>query len=124
MKRFTVLLLTLALTACATTHDVSLPREGFGIDGVDVGDTVRIVLLDGQTRKLSVTHVDESGLHGSDEFYFYDEMQSVSVVEMKKTSGVWWLVLSLAAVAILAEPDSGGWEGLCLRSSEGGPCLP
>ena len=124
MNRFITALIPIVLTACATTHQVSLPQDGFSIEGVDVGDRVNIVMNDGQKRKMSVTRIDELGLHDNNDFCFYVDMQSVAVIEKRQTKGVWWLLLSLAAVAILAEPDDGGSGPLCLRSSEGGPCLP
>ena len=123
MKKFISMLIPMILTACATTYQASLPVDGFIIEGVFVGDRVKIVMSDGEKQSMSVTRVDELGLYGSDDSYAYLDMQSVSVIQPRQSKQWLWLFLSLAAVAVFAEPDSGGHGPFCLRSSDGGPCL-
>ena len=117
------MLLVVVLAACATTHHVGLPRDGFSIEGVNPGDDVELVMADGQKHRMTVSRIDELGLHGGEEFYFYDDMRSVAVIEKKQSSNAWWLVAVLVVIAVFAEPDDSGSGPLCLRSSEGGPCL-
>lgn len=124
MKTLRAMLLPIILAACATTHHVSLPVDGLSIDSVNVGDRVKIVMNDGDKQEFQVTRVDELGLYGSDESYAYMDMRSVSVVRPRETKHIWWLLLSIAAIAAFAEPDDGGYGPFCLRSSSGGPCLP
>ena len=126
MYRLITALFIAALAACATTHPLSLPPDGAGIEGVDAGDQVRIVLKDGRDRNMTVTQVDESGLHGRGrEFHAYRDLHSVSIVDDSPKNGALLLLLALLVVAAFAEPEISGSGGpLCLQSSEGGPCLP
>jgi hypothetical protein len=117
LKIFNAIFLSILLATCATTRQVYLPAEGYTID-VNDGDKVMIVLNDGKSHSFLVTQVDEIGLQGSNGSFSYAEMQSVSVIEQKKSSmNLLWLLLAVAAVAVLAEPDDGGSGPLCLYSS-------
>ena len=89
-------------------------------------DRVKIVMNDGKKQDLLVTRVDELGIYGSNNSYAYLDMHSLSVVKKNPTEAKHWLLLllSVAAVAAFAEPDGGGSGPFCLRSSDGGPCLP
>jgi hypothetical protein len=103
-----------------------MPVDGFSMVGVDVGDRVKIVMNDGRKQDILITRVDELGIYGSNKSYAYLDMHSVAVVKKNPTETKHWLLLllSIAAVSALAEPDSGGYGPFCLRSSTGGPCLP
>lgn len=126
MNRLITILLTLTLAACASMQPISLPPDGVGIEGVDVGDQVRIVMRTGQEHELSVTQVDEKGLHGDyRQFYAYRDMQSVSLINRSQgNNGLLILLALLLLIAAFAEPEISGSGPLCLQSSEGGPCLP
>jgi len=117
MKIFNTILLSMLLVACATTRQVYLPTGGYAID-VNVGDRVNIVMNDGNTQSFQVTHVDEIGLSGSNGSFAYDEMQSVNVIEQGKNNKYFlWLFLSIAVVALFAEPDNNGSGPFCLYAS-------
>jgi len=117
MKTLITMLLPIMLMACATTREVYLPSQGLAID-VNEGDRVNIVMNDGKKHSFPVIHVDEIGLHGSNGSFAYDEMQSVSVTEQRKPNkNLLWLILSIVAVAALAEADDSGSGPLCLYAS-------
>ena len=111
------MLLAFLLTACATTRQVYLPAGGYAID-VNEGDRVNIVMIDGKKHSFKVTNVDEIGLSGSEGSFAYSEMQVVNVKkERKPLKALWWLLLSLAVIAVFAEPDDNGSGPLCLYAS-------
>ena len=85
IRLFNVILLSMLLSACTTTRSAYLPTAGYGMDGVNEGDQVKIVMNDGKKHKLLVTRVDEIGLHGSHDSFAYSDMQSVVVVKNKQT---------------------------------------
>jgi hypothetical protein len=117
MKKFITMLLAIALTACATTRQVYVPTEGYAID-VNEGDWVNIVMIDGKKHNFQVTHVDEIGLSGSEGSFAYSEMQVVNVKKNRKPpKALWWLLLSLAVIAVFAEADDNGSGPLCLYAS-------
>ena len=117
MKLFNAIVLSMLLSACATTRQVYLPTGGYAID-VNKGDRVNIVMNDGKTHSFQVTHVDEIGLSGGIGSFAYDEIQSVNVIEQGRNNKyLLWLILSIAVVAVLAEPDSNASGPLCLYAS-------
>ncbi len=59
IRLFNVILLSMLLSACATTRQAYLPAAGYGMDGINEGDKVRIVMEDGKKHSLLVTRVDE-----------------------------------------------------------------
>jgi hypothetical protein len=116
---FNVILLSVLLSACATTRQAYLPAAGYGIDGVDEGDQVKIVMNDGKKHRLLVTRVDEIGLHGSRDSFAYSDMQSVAVIEKRQTAGTAsWVIIGLTviAVALLGGSNEGGGP-FCLYAS-------
>jgi len=117
MKNFITMLLAITLVACATTRQVYVPTEGYAMD-VSEGDRVIIIMIDGKKHSFKVTNVDEIGLSGSEGSFAYSEMQVVNVKKEKKPpKAFWWLLLSLAVIAVFAEPDDNGSGPLCLYAS-------
>ena len=117
MKNFITILLINLLVACVTTHQVHVPVGGYSIDVVE-GDDVSIVMNDGSKHSFRVTHIDTTGLAGSEGSFAYSEMQSVQVKRTKRPpKTLWLLLLSLAVVAVFAESDDHGSGLLCLYSS-------
>jgi len=107
------------LSACATTRQAYLPAAGYGMDGVNEGDKVKIVMNDGKKHSLLVTRVDENGLHGIYDSFAYSDMRSVAVIEKRQTSGIAsWVIIGLTviAVALLGGSDEGGGP-FCLYAS-------
>ena len=116
MKNFSTALLIVVLTACVTTHQVHVPETGYAID-LNEGDSVSIVMRDGKEHSFQIRHIDETGLSGSEGSFAYSEMQSVNVKKRKRPpKGLWWLLLSLAVIAVFAEPGDGNGP-LCLYAS-------
>ena len=111
------MLLAITLVACATARQVYVPTEGYAMD-VSEGDRVIIIMIDGKKHSFKVTNVDEIGLSGSEGSFAYSEMQVVNVKkERKPPKAFWWLLLSLAVIAVFAEPDDNGSGPLCLYAS-------
>jgi hypothetical protein len=119
IRLFNVIFLSMLLSACATTRQVYQPAAGYGMDGVNEGDKVKIVMKDGKKHKLLVTRVDEIGLHGSHDSFAYSDMQSVAVIEKRLTAGTAnWVIIGLTviAVALLGGSDEGNGP-FCLYAS-------
>jgi len=107
------------LSACATTHQAYVPAAGYGMNGVNEGDKVRIVMEDGKKHSLLVTRVDEIGLHGNHDSFAYSDMQSVTVFKKRQSaSTVSWVIIGLTviAVAVLGGSDEGSGP-FCLYAS-------
>ena len=119
IRLFNIILLSMLLSACTTTRSAHLPTAGHGMDGVNEGDQVRIVMNDGKKHKLLVTRVDGFGLHSSQDSFAYSDMQSVAVIEKRQSSStVSWVIIGLTviAVALLGGSDEGGGP-FCLYAS-------
>ncbi|NOR19146.1 MAG: hypothetical protein GQ538_03555 [Xanthomonadales bacterium] len=119
IRLFNVIILSMLLSACATTRQAYLPAAGYGMDGVNEGDNVKIVMNDGKKHSLLVTRVDEIGLHGNHDSFAYSDMQSVAVIEKRQTAGTAsWIIIGLTviAVALLGGSDEGGGP-FCLYAS-------
>jgi hypothetical protein len=103
MKAFFASILSLLLVACVTTQQATLPRSGYGIDGVRAGDTVIVELSNGERHRFEVRSTDAVGIHGWNESYAYTDMLSVAVVERNNHgAAIFLLLLAVGFVAVLS----------------------
>ena len=111
-RHYLLALLVFNLTACATYQsvDVKAAMNGSLLRGVTHGDLVKVNTLDGESAKFRVTMVNADGVGGSEHFYRYEEMASLSVERPADNSNVSSIVLGVLAVAALvflvSEADS------------------
>jgi hypothetical protein len=119
IRLFNVIFLSMLLSACATTRQAYLPAAGYGMDGVNEGDKVKIVMNDGKKHSLLVAHVDEIGLHGIYDSFAYSDMQSVAVIEKRHTGGTAsWVIIGLTVIAAALLGGSNEGNGpFCLYAS-------
>lgn len=83
MRTFAATMLSLLLVACVTTRQAALPAHGYGIEGVNSGDTVVVHLLNGDQQRFEVKYVDEIGIHDKNQTYAYTDIRSVDIVETR-----------------------------------------
>jgi hypothetical protein len=100
MRTFAATMLSLLLVACVTTRQAALPAHGYGIEGVNSGDTVVVHLLNGDQQRFEVSYVDEIGIHGLNQTYAYTDIRSVDVVEKKNHSVT--LLTTVLLIGLLA----------------------
>ena len=101
-------------TGCASLQPVSLNHSADRIErpAVNVGETVVVKTTSGQTRKFTVTSVENDALVGQGVRVPYAEMASLDVSragEHKMSPGL--IVGIVVGVAVLALAASGGGSG-------------
>jgi len=121
MKTLAATVLSLLLVACVTTRQAALPKPGYGMEGVNGGDTVVVHLFNGDHHRFEVSYVDAAGIHGWNETYAYTDIRSVDVVERDyKTAQVLLALLGIGLLVAISnlEPISFPAAGpFCVHSS-------
>jgi hypothetical protein len=104
-------------TGCASLQPVALTHSGDHVSrpSVNVGESVVVKTTSGQTRKFTVTSVEDDALVGKDVRVPYAEMASLDVSrpgEHKMSTGlVVGIVVGVAALALAIGGGGGGGGG-------------
>jgi len=73
---------------------------------VSVGEKLEVTTLDGDTTKLTVDKITDTGFGGGEYFFVYGDIYQVKVVEedTSKNRTMWiWIVVGLALIAASIE---------------------
>lgn len=103
-------------TGCATTQPVALNHSGGHVErpSVNAGESVVVKTTSGQTRKFTVTAVEDDALVGKDVRVPYSEIASLDVArpgEHKKMSTGLIVGIVVGVVALAAALAGGGGGG-------------
>lgn len=120
MKLLNAAALSICLAACSTTRTLAIPPIGYGMEGVESGDRVELVLYNGEQITVEIENADERGIRASGKTYRYTDIQSATLIH-KADAGTepWmWVLLGVLVIALVAG-DSGesGWKLFCVYSS-------
>ena len=95
-----VILSALLINACATRDVITIPGEGYAIEGIVEGDRVEITMLDDTKQRFTVTRVSNVGLEGDVQTVAYADMRSVK--KLRDYSTLNTLLIGLAVLGLLA----------------------
>ena len=106
-------LVALALiSACSTTHPVTITDPQSLVTQIAVGDKVEVERKDGAVLKFKVTEVSPEGVRGPDVFIPTGDIVAVQVMTGTHPAEVgFWALVGAAAVWMVADPDDvcGDW---------------
>ncbi len=113
LGRYLLALLLFNLAACSSFQTVNVDtsmRQG-APPGVEIGNLVKVTMLDRSTDTFRVMEMNEEGLGGSTGFYRFEDMRTLKVDRPNQNKGeaaawVWGIIALGALIALIANADA------------------
>ena len=98
------------ISGCSNMQTVAV-ENGSMPAGIEVGDTVTVQTLDGNTQTLTVTAIDNNGIRGGNVFVAYTDISELRVQRDGMSNSMVLVLGAIGVVALVAAVGGGGGGG-------------